>query len=819
MNLKEFWEQMRLVKKFFAVLVSVVAMLLLALGCVVYVSRNHNEKKLTHNRMNAQINDLLQLVEIRFDMKEESKKHMQNLSQQILNEYGAEISTGSYAISDQADASDFAFLELRFHKTQYYNSGYPVLMDAKGKYLIHPTDKDVISPFFNEISRGKNGMISTRIAEKDLLIYFRYYEPQNLYIAAVIDAGEVIKQPVRAVVFLVMGSIFFGLILFSVVMRYLMKLISGPLKETADILEKMSRGNNKIDITTNRRDEIGTIFKLIDNLSSGLRKTAGFAIEIGRKNFEHPFTPMSEEDSLGNALLEMRQSLKKASKDENERKIEDEKRRWTNEGLAKFGEILRMNNDNMEMLSNNIIRNLVKYLDANQGGLFIANDHYDGHRYLEMTSCYAYDRQKYLNKRIEIGEGITGTCFIEGQTIYLKKLPQNYINITSGLGEASPGFLLVVPLKLNEEIHGVVELASFNEFQKHEIDFVEKIGESIASTISGVKVNVKTAQLLEQSQHQSEEMKAQEEEMRQNMEEMQSTQEELQRRNEAMKTMQENLNKERALLVSLLETTEDYIYYKDRDSKFIRVSNSLLTKLGKTRQEDLAGLSDFDFAEYELAKHKFDAEQEIIRTGQILKLEEKDISNDGVERWVSTMKMPLKDENGNIVGTFGVSRNITHIKNAIDSAENIRKEMELQQKTIINILNEIPHKIYLKDKDLRFVIINQAVANVYKGKSIEDILGTNDFDHYDKELAGKYAASDLEVIEKGEQIFDQVDVVDGESYLLRTHKKPFYIDHLGQTGLLGIQTDITEIARFRQTEQENRELKAELKKKISKPVK
>jgi methyl-accepting chemotaxis protein len=73
-------------------------------------------------------------------------------------------------------------------------------------------------------------------------------------------------------------------------------------------------------------------------------------------------------------------------------------------------------------------------------------------------------------------------------------------------------------------------------------------------------------------------MKAQEEEMRQNMEEMQSTQEELQRRNEEMRSIQENLNKERSLLVSLLDTTEDLIYFKDKDSKFIRVSNSYCSK-------------------------------------------------------------------------------------------------------------------------------------------------------------------------------------------------------------------------------------------------
>jgi PAS domain S-box-containing protein len=101
--------------------------------------------------------------------------------------------------------------------------------------------------------------------------------------------------------------------------------------------------------------------------------------------------------------------------------------------------------------------------------------------------------------------------------------------IASGLGESNPTSILIVPLKVNEQIFGIVELASFDEFPEYQRDFVAKIGESIASTISMVKVNEKTTRLLQESQIMTEQMQAQEEEMRQNMEELQATQEEMER--------------------------------------------------------------------------------------------------------------------------------------------------------------------------------------------------------------------------------------------------------------------------------------------------
>jgi len=97
----------------------------------------------------------------------------------------------------------------------------------------------------------------------------------------------------------------------------------------------------------------------------------------------------------------MRDSLKKAAEEEEKRKIEDQKRSWANEGHARFGEILRQNNNDLQKLCDSVIAALVKYVGANQGGIFLWNDEDKTHQYFELVSAFAWDRKKYLTKQIE----------------------------------------------------------------------------------------------------------------------------------------------------------------------------------------------------------------------------------------------------------------------------------------------------------------------------------------------------------------------------------------------------------------------------------
>ena len=426
------------------------------------------------------------------------------------------------------------------------------------------------------------------------------------------------NQLINATVILGVLVMVIGLILAFSISRAITK----PINYLRDIIDRLGKGDLvKIDKTQLANDEIGDMAKSLSDMTEGFGEITVFAENIGDGRYDSEFKPLSESDMLGNALLEMRANLKKVAE-------EDKKRNWSTSGLAKFGDILRSYNDNFQKLSDEIISNLVKYIGANQGALFIIenNDLSSEEEYMELAACYAWDKKKFLEKKIYKGEGLSGQAWIEGDIIYLTEVPENYVSITSGLGEANPRSVLIVPLKLNDEVHGVIEMASFKEYEEYEVEFVERIAESIASTISSVKVNERTQKLLEESTMMTEQMRAQEEEMRQNMEELQATQEKIER------DQLDRESREKIVLsgTALLELNKSFI---------IRSANNVCKKVFGYTPSELEGrmLKDMMINSSDLTQIKEEATADSFWNG-VLKM--KDRSGKELNLLVSAGQVP-----------------------------------------------------------------------------------------------------------------------------------------------------------------------------------
>ncbi|MEN7548496.1 PAS domain-containing protein [Rapidithrix thailandica] len=376
-------------------------------------------------------------------------------------------------------------------------------------------------------------------------------------------------------------------------------------------------------------------------------------------------TSASNDSQFSQALLSMQSQLKHIAEEEKERN-------WSTVGLAKFVEILRNFNSDIGELGDLIITNVVRYLEANQGGLFILNEDYD-EPYLELIACYAYERKKFINKKVEIGEGLLGQTFLEKETVYMTEVPDSYINITSGLGKANPSGILIVPLKINDEVFGMMELASFKEFSNYQIEFLEKLGENIASTISTVKINEKTRSLLEDSQMQAEEMRAQEEEMRQNMEELQATQEEMRRKQTELETayntsqqqadkmseQEKKLKDSEKMLQLVVNHLPGGVFWKDKNLNYMGCNNAFAEMVGCSSPQELIGKNDYEYFPKDLAE-KYRTDDSEVMTEGTPKLNIVEPSKKGEDTlYVNTTKVPIRNEKGEVTSILGMFYDVT----------------------------------------------------------------------------------------------------------------------------------------------------------------
>ncbi|HAN77521.1 MAG TPA: hypothetical protein DCQ31_06975 [Bacteroidales bacterium] len=276
--------------------------------------------------------------------------------------------------------------------------------------------------------------------------------------------------------------------------------------------------------------EYGEIQQNLEQINTDYNKLQELSKSVIQGDYNNITFPFPENSHLGDSVRSMLESLRDVSNEREKQQLRDKLQNWHTEGMAKFSDILRQYASDTTLLANELIISLTNYVNAVQGALFIAEVNNDGQTQLRMLTAYAYERVRHVNKTVNLGEGLIGSCAIEKKTIYLEEIPKDFVKIRSGLGGANPRSLLIVPLKIDERIHGILELASFEKFKPHEITLIESLAENIASSLSLAESNTRTTKLLGETKNQAEELASQEEEMRQNLEEMQATREEALRR-------------------------------------------------------------------------------------------------------------------------------------------------------------------------------------------------------------------------------------------------------------------------------------------------
>lgn len=190
-----------------------------------------------------------------------------------------------------------------------------------------------------------------------------------------------------------------------------------------------------------------------------------------------------DKDILGQAILNLQSKI---SNEVNNSLIEREKRTIEDkhkEGIAKFGRILRRHIGDINTLSYELISELVSFLNAEIGGVYVVGGQ-GNTQVLNLRASFAYNEKKMINKQIPFGEGLVGTCAVDKSTLFIDKVDDDYIKIVSGFGHTKPTSIIISPIMVDEEVYGVIELGATRLFNKDDISFIEALAEDIAYTLS-----------------------------------------------------------------------------------------------------------------------------------------------------------------------------------------------------------------------------------------------------------------------------------------------------------------------------------------------
>lgn len=245
---------------------------------------------------------------------------------------------------------------------------------------------------------------------------------------------------------------------------------------------------------------------------------------------------------------------------------------------------------------------------------------------------------------------------------------------------------------------------------------------------------------------------------------------------------------EAEILRILMENIPDRIYFKDLQSRFVRNNAAHARSLGARSPEECVGKSDFDFFSREHAEDAYADEQEIIRTGKPIIAKIEQITRlDGRKGWASSTKMPWRDSAGQIIGTFGLTRDVTEAKQA-------EAELVEERNLLRTIIDHLPSRLYVKDTASRYVLNNKSHLEMLGVRAQAEALGRTTLDFFPGQRGLQALADDRQVLENGPPILNQENSDFGDKNRVQwslVTKVPLRDLQGRLIGLVGISHDIT----------------------------
>ena len=453
-------------------------------------------------------------------------------------------------------------------------------------------------------------------------------------------------------------------------------------------------------------EEFEPIIKGINSANIRYAEISDFVSNLLSGNYEIDFASSEKINPVQKSLINLRDKLKDNIELNKKRQEEEQRRQWFAEGQAKFNDILREASSGIKNLAETSLINMVKFLNAAQGGFFLLNDS-EASPFLELISAFAYDRIKLLTKRIELGDGLVGMCAVEKNTVVITDVPEDYMQIESGLGEAAPTNVLIIPLKTEDKIMGVIEIASFYEFKKNEIEFIENVAENIASTLDTTKISAKTTELLQETQKKSDELALRDSEMSEKINELRDAQKETKRSVSEM---------------NALTTVIDKVLFKvelTTSGKISSVNSLLLGRLGYG-QKEMRNKNIIDFIKNNDKKIIEDVYNEVSQNN----FTQQDIifiNKENSELKTSSFFSAVRNEKGEIIRILMLADNSTY-REELQKKNNLLKEelnvkirlISEKEKEITDLFSKKKSEIIIDDEVLKLKEREEKILKNYE---------------------------------------------------------------------------------------------------------
>ncbi len=386
--------------------------------------------------------------------------------------------------------------------------------------------------------------LSDQVEEMSL---FANGKSEEFYRNARSSSTSILRTSIIFLVLIILVSFLIGSLISLSVTRPLTKLIG--------TVRKMAVGNNDISIDIKSNDEIGLLASSLKEMQTNLLDVIVHAGKIATGDYSGTIPLRSGADKLAESLNIMTKSL-------NELKETNAYQDWVKTGQNLLSEKMR-GDLTVGELADSVISFLAEYVEAPVGALYA----YDSkEEILWLAGSYAYSGRSDLSDRFIPGEGLIGQVALEMKMISIENIPENYLIVSSGLGKSEPAHILAFPFTFNSRLKGVIELGSFNSWNKRQFDLFESMADMIGVSFNSSETRNSMEELVKQQEEQAKELQAANEELEEKTERLTSSEERLRAQQEELKATNEELEEK----TEYLQSQKDEIDRKNQELQIVQ---------------------------------------------------------------------------------------------------------------------------------------------------------------------------------------------------------------------------------------------------------